>query len=655
VDTLRTPTARPDARHRRLSFAQEQLWYLDQLAPGEPTYSILMVWRLRGPLRVDLLRRGLDLVVARHASLRVTFGNDEGTPYQLVAPAAEVPLPVIDLSALPRDERERRVEAEIEAQRAEPFDLEAGPLCRFRLLQLAPDTYVFCQGFHHIITDGWSAALINAELSAAYRSLHAGVEPVFADLELDYPEYAAAQRERLQGKALEEELAYWRESLADLPVLDLPADRPRPADGGHRGETLITDLPDDLRGLVKQLAEDHRVSMFMVLAAAFNLVLSRYTGLEDIPTGVPMLGRPDPELEALVGMFVNMVVLRADLSGDPSFSELVERVADGSLDLYDHQEAPFTQVVDAVQPDRDPDRNPLFQVSIQLLDESNSGENLAIPLVAAEFVPLASISSRFDIAVNIIDTGSSLRANVEYSSDLFDAWRMEAMLAHLESVLRAAAADPSLPLSRIPIVNAAEAEQVLEAGRTQPGGPVYVVDRSMNLVPRGVPGELLVGVEPQDLTGSHFEPPEPATEGLAEGYAEDPFRPGGLVRRTGVLARWTRDLRFEQLGGVQDQTAGGDAGLEATEIGVGESGGDEPGTPTEVSVAEIFGEVLALPKVGAHDSFFSAGGNSLKALLVISRIKRRFGVKLSVRTLYGEATVRTVSTEVDERMSGAAA
>jgi acyl carrier protein len=619
---------------RRLSLAQEQLWFLDQLAPRETTYNILMVWRLSGPLRVDLLRRCLNLVVARHESLRVSIHSDDGTPYQVVTPAAEVPLPVTDLRALPAAEREQRVRTEIDAQRDEPFDLAAGPLCRFRLLLPDDGAYVFCQGFHHIITDRWSTAVINAELSAAYRSLCSGTEPVFEDMVLDYTEFAESQRERLRDDVLAAELAFWQRKLAGLPVLDLPADRPRQAGGSHRGETLIKAFPKDLRVIVKQLADDHAASMFMVLAAAYNLVLSRYTGREDIPTGVPMLGRLEPEMEAVVGMFVNMVVLRSDLSGDPSFGELIDRVADANLELYEHQEVSFNQVVEAVAPVRDPDRNPLFQVSLQLLGESNSGENLSFPGVAAEYVPQASLTSRFDIAITVVDNGTSLCAGVEYS-DMFDRWRIAAMLGHLETVLRTAAADPGLRLSRIPIVAGAEAGELVRAGR---GAAVrYVVDRSMNLVPVGVPGELLIGGEPG-------EPGDMAR------LIDDPFDLGRLVYRTGDLVRWTRDLTIEFLGRVDDRTATVLPGPAEDEAG--EPGRDEPRTPTEESVAGIFARVLSLPRVGAQESFFNVGGNSLQAMRAVSRINKAFGVKISVRTLYGNPNVRAVSAAVDEQLHG---
>lgn len=636
------------AQPRPLSLAQEQLWFLDQLTPGKTTYNILLAWRLHGPLQVDLMRRALNLVVARHESLRVTIDSDEGTPHQVVAPAAEVPLPVTDLRALPPAEREQRVRAEIDAQRAEPYDLETGPLCRFRLLWLDAEEYVFFQGFHHVITDGWSIVVINEELSTVYRSLYSGTQPVLNDIELGYTEFAESQRERLRGDMLAGELAFWQHQLADLPVLELPADRPRPADGSQRGETLIQDLPDDLRGVVQQLADVHGSSMFMVLTAACNLVLSRYSGLEDIPTGIPMLGRPEPELEAVVGMFVNMVVLRSDLSGDPTFSELIARIAYGILDLYDHQEVSFNQVVDAVQPVRAPNRNPLFQVSLQLLGASTSGENLRMPEVVAEFVPETSLESRFDIALNLIDTGSSLRASVEYSSDMFDRWRMEAMLTHLEVVLRTAAANPGLPLSQIPIVTNAEAERLLSAGADQVLPPdlagqlktgtvqVYVVDRSMNLAPRGVPGELLVAVDQSSLPANRL--------------VELPFHPSRQAYRTGVVARWDRDLRIEFVGAAEAAK-----GVCADTAEIAEADSAELRTPTEESIAGMFSEVLALPEVGAEESFFNVGGNSLQAMRVVSRVNKKFGIKLSVRTMYGNPTVRAVSAAVDEVLAGGAA
>lgn len=632
MGALNPPEA--DARVRPLSFAQEQLWFLDQLAPGETSYSILSAWRLRGPLRADLLHRALNAVVARHESLRATIREQDGTPYQAVEQKIDVPLPTTDLRALPEAEREQRLRAEIEAQRDAPFDLEAGPLVRYRLIRLADDEYVFCQGYHHIVMDGWSSTVVNKELSTAYRALHAGTEPSFDAIELGYTAFAEAQRNQLTGAALAEELAFWQERLAGLPTLELPTDRPRPPAGSHRGQSLLHKFPPEVRTAVRELAESHGASPFMVLAAAFALVLSRYSGQDDVPVGVPMLGRPDPELEAVVGMFVNMVVLRADLSGDPAFSELIGRVADASLDLYDHQELPFTQVVDTVRPERHAGRNPLFQVSLQLLDANTSGDALSLPELSAELLPLEWLTSRFDLAVNLSDDGSLLSADVEYSTDLFDHWRIEALLAHLDAVVRGAAADPSRRLSQLPLMADAEIARLLAAG--QGDRQAYIVDRTLNLVPRGVPGDLLISGEPADQEDEVCLP--------------DPFRPSGSVRRTGDRARWTSDWRIEVLD--RTETAEDTTRTETVEGASAAmdpgSGHDAPATPTEVAVAGIFGELLSRPGISAGDSFFGIGGSSLQAMLAVSRIKKAFGIKLSVRTLYGDATVRTVSAAVDE-------
>lgn len=457
-----TGSATAEPLHYPLSFGQEQLWFLDQLAPGETTYNIAIAWRLRGRLDVGILQRCLDLVVARHEILRVTVRTVDGSPVQVVSPPGPVELLRTDLRA--NADPEAALDAVIDAQLLQPFDLERGPLYRYRLMQLGDEDYVFCQSFHHLVSDGWSSAVMNADITAAYHDFYHGREPSLSPVTASFLDFAARQRARLSDAALTEELDFWAAKLADLPVLELPTDRPRPVGGSHRGASYISTLPADLRGLIQQLADDHGASMFMVIAAAYNVVLSRYSGQEDIPIGVPMLGRVEPELESVVGLFTNMTVLRSDLSGDPTFSELLDRTADRNLELYEHQEVSFNQVVDRVQPIRDPDRNPLFQNGIQLLSGVTSGDNLELPGVRVEYLLLPSAHSRFDSVFNIIDDGHRLRASIEYSSDMFDRWRIAAMVGHVESVLRAAAAVPDQPISRIPLVNQAEAEQLLAAG-----------------------------------------------------------------------------------------------------------------------------------------------------------------------------------------------
>lgn len=461
-DRLTSASGRPAPTVHPASFAQEQLFFLDELASGDAVYNILMVWRLSGPLRIDALQGALELVVSRHQALRTTIHRTDEGIHQAVAPPEPFILPVIDLSDLPAADREKKLDAQIDTLNASPYDLGTGPLHRFALFRLGPDEHVFCQGYHHIVTDGWSTGLINAEISAVYRDLCAGATPSPPDVTLDYTDFARAQRE-LDGAGLREDLDFWKGRLDGLPVLHLPADRPGTVGGSGRGETLHRTLSADVRGLVARLG-DGGASPFMVLAAALNVVLSRTTGQGDIPLGVPMLGRPQPQLESVVGMFVNMAVLRCDLSDDPSFRDVIDRVMDGTFELYDHQEAPFNRVVDAVSPAREPGRNPLFQVSFQVLGGSTSGENLDLEGVTARLLPLAAEGARFDLAITLADNGHAYDASVEYSTDLFDAWRPEALLSQLETVLRAAAEDPDRPVSSIPLADAGEKALLLEAG-----------------------------------------------------------------------------------------------------------------------------------------------------------------------------------------------
>lgn len=508
----------PDQHSVPLSYGQEQLWFLDQLSPGETTYNILLAWRLFGSsLDPRVLSDCLDLVVARHASLRMVVGVDDGTPYQVETAPAGAGLIMVDLSALPSAEREQEVARALADLTKTPYDLRTGPLYRFLLYRMAPGEHVLCMGFHHLVTDGWSSAVLNAEISAAYPALAAGREPSLDPVTTDYAAYAIDQRERLRGAALEEELSFWQERLAGMPELELPTDRPRPPDGSQQGASVITELSSAAWTAARNLAEQTGYSVFMVLAAAVNVVLRGYAGAEDIGIGVPMLGRPDPDLESVVGLFINMTVLRTDLSGDPSFATVLDRVADGTMELYEHQEIPFNLVVDRIGPIRNPGRNPLFCVAMQLLSGATSGDNLGLPGVSAQYVLLESVMSRFDITMNFIDTGDKCNLSVEYSADLFDRWRIEALAGHIETVLVAAGADPTLALSKLPLLTASEREALLAAGRGE-------------TVP--YPPDLLHAMTAKAAAAT----PDAAAvvcRGVELSYAE-------LDRRAGMLARYLR-------------------------------------------------------------------------------------------------------------------
>ncbi|MGE5827580.1 MAG: non-ribosomal peptide synthetase [Micromonosporaceae bacterium] len=502
-----------------LSFGQEQLWFLDQLTPGTTTYTILLALRLRGPLDVEALRRSLTLVVDRHESLRVTFTAVDGAPFQRVSPPADDPLTVIDCAGLSESAQKEAIQESIRELSITPFDLQTGPLYRYRLLRLADDHHVFFQNLHHIITDGWSSGIINADLATAYNALVEGREPTFDRPGSRYTDFARAQREHMQGETLEEELNFWAEKLADLPTLEFPTDRPRPPVPVRQADSVIKVFPDRLLVRARELAQAHGVSLFMVLSTALNVVLSRYTGQEDIPIGVPMLSRVDPKLEEVVGLFVNMVVLRSDVSGNPTFAELLERSLDANLDLYEHQEVPFHLIVDKVQPERVSGRNPLFQIAMQVLGSANAGSALNLPGITVEQVPLTSVGSRFDMAIDYVESGDQLKVFVEYSTDLFDARRVEALLDHVANVVMAAADDPALRLSQLPLTDEAERAELLAWGK---GEPAEYDERPLHVglaeMARATPDAIAVVCRDRELT-----------------YAE-------LDRRADRLARYLRSL-----------------------------------------------------------------------------------------------------------------
>lgn len=461
-----------------LSFAQEQLWFLDQLSPEENTYNVYGAYRLRGPLDPDVLRDALAIVLDRHGSLRTSVRAADGVPFQVVEPVEKVGMTVVDLAALPADEVAAALDEAVRAEAIAPFDLSVGPLHRFRLWRCAPDHHVFLFCLHHIITDGWSNAIIMRDLGLAYRALAENRPVELAEPELTYAEHALAQRERLHGDALEEELRYWERHLADLSVLELPTDRPRPTTSAPTGDVVTLEFTASLLSGLRALASRSGVSLFVVLSAAVITVLHRYTGQDDIPIGLPMLGRTEPELEGVVGLFTNMVVLRTDLTGDPTFAELLDRIADADLDAHDHQEVPFGTVVQRVPTVRDPARNPLFQVSVQLLDEGGVGRDLDLPGVTADLIPLPSARPIFDLVVDFFQRLESLHVRVAYATDLFDRWRIEALLRHVEHVLTAAVEDISTPLSRIPLLTDDERAELLAAGR---GEPVRYPDEPMHV------------------------------------------------------------------------------------------------------------------------------------------------------------------------------
>ena len=353
-----------------LSFAQQRLWFLDQLEPESALYNMPAAVRLSGVLVVAALERSLSELVRRHEALRTRFVARGGEPLQVVEEAAGVELPVTDLSEI-RDAAEREAAAmrhcTEEARR--PFDLGRGPLLRASLLRLGAEEHILLLTTHHIVSDGWSAGVMVGEVGRLYEAFSEGRESPLAELAVQYTDYAVWQREWLSGELLAGQLEYWRQELAGLaPVLELPTDRPRPAVSSHRGAAESMLLGEELSGGLRELARAEGVTLFMLLLAGFEALLWRYTGQTDVVVGTDVAGRTREEVEGLIGFFVNQLVLRTNLSGELTFRELLGRVRQVCLGAYEHQEVPFERVVDELQPARQLNRNPLFQVKFTLQD-----------------------------------------------------------------------------------------------------------------------------------------------------------------------------------------------------------------------------------------------------------------------------------------------
>jgi len=438
-----------------LSFAQQRLWFLDQLVPGNPFYNVAAAVRLDAPVDVGVLGRALNEIVGRHEALRTTFQAVEGRPVQVVAPELELPLPVVDLAGLPRVERDRealRLATE-EAQRA--FDLARGPLIRTTLLRLGPGEHVFLLTLHHIVSDGWSMGILSRELTALYDAFARGSPSPLPALPIQYADFALWQRRLLVGETLERQLTYWRGKLVGAPTLALPTDRPRPPVARFRGATATLAFPAELVARLRRLAHDEGATLFMVLLCAFKALLSRYSGQEDIVVGAPVANRTRPELEGLIGFFVNTLVLRTDLSGNPSFREALARVREVCLGAYAHQDIPFERLVDELVPARDLSRNPLFQVTFQL-QHARPGEGAADSTLEVE-----RGTSIFDLAFNLADGPAGLTGIIEYTTDLFDAATIAGLARHYETLLGGVVEAPERPLAELALLTAQERQRLV--------------------------------------------------------------------------------------------------------------------------------------------------------------------------------------------------
>ena len=458
---LQRPLARAARRKDaiELSFAQQRLWLLDRILPGGSVYNAGFAAHLIGVLDIDALRGALNEVTRRHEVLRARFALVDGSPVQVIAPELTFELAMEDLSALPEGERQtvgdRRAREEAQA----PFDLERGPLLRVRLLRLGEQAHWLLLTLHHIVTDGWSSGVLARELSVLYGAYCRGEPSPLPELPVQYADYAVWQREWLQGAVLDEQLGYWKRALAEMPALELPADRPRPAVTSYRGGRVALELGDELTRALKELGRREGATLFMTLLAAFQVLLYRYSGQTDVAVGVPIAGRTRPELEGLIGFFVNTLVLRGDLSGAPSFREHLGQVRERALEAYAHQDLPFEKLVEELAPKRDLSRNPLVQVCINLVNIP--GANLQLDGLTVEPRPENHTSVKFDLTLRVEEVPGRLHAFFEYSMDLFDHSTIERLAGNLRVLLDGIVADPEKAISLLPLLTQVQRHQVL--------------------------------------------------------------------------------------------------------------------------------------------------------------------------------------------------
>ena len=442
-----------------LSFAQQRLWFLNQLEPERPNYNQPKAFRLTGALDEEALQKALDQIVARHEALRTTFVTVDGSPVQVIGPKRSVGLSVVDLRALSDPDRDAEAQRLLVATTRRTFDLSQDLMLRALLLRLAERDHILLLVTHHIASDGWSSGILWRELGELYRAFSRGEPNPLPELPIQYLDYAVWQREWLQGELLERQLSYWTKQLDGSGALQLPTDRPRPSVRKYQGKRQTIELSKQLSQKLRALSRQQGTTLFMTLLAAFQTLLYRYTGQEDIAVGCPIAGRTRQELEGLIGFFVNTLVMRVNFSGNPTFRELLARVREVALGAYEHQDLPFEKLVEELQPERNLTYSPLFQVAFAYQNTPNHA--LEIPGVLVTPVEKIVETTKFDLHLSVNGVDEGFAATLHYATDLYDDVTIGRLLDHFRVLLEGMAADPDRRVSELPILTEAEKHQLL--------------------------------------------------------------------------------------------------------------------------------------------------------------------------------------------------
>jgi amino acid adenylation domain-containing protein/thioester reductase-like protein len=443
-----------------LSFAQQRLWFIEQFEGDSPTYNIPFGFRLKGALNISVLERCFNEIVQRHETLRTAFRTVKGQPVKIIAQNLPIRLYVNDLRHLPPDKQDSEVQRLTLEDARHLFDLAQYPLFRISLLRLAEEDYFMLMTIHHTIYDGWSIGVFMKELTTLYEAFSAGKPSPLPELPVQYSDFAQWQREWLRGEVLDQQLSYWKKQLSDsLPVLELPTDRSRPARQTFCGDIHTFRIPPPLVDTLKAFGQQEKCTLFMILLAAFNILLYRYSGQEDILIGSPVANRHRSELEGLIGFFVNILVLRTDLSGNPTFLELLGRIRKIILEAQAHQDIPFDLLVEELHPERNLSHHPLYQVAFAIRNATEY--TFTLPDITVEPILLHNGTAKVDLFLEIVETNRGITGIFEYNIDLFDAVTIGRMTEHFQTLLEGIASDPEQTISEIPILTEVERQQIL--------------------------------------------------------------------------------------------------------------------------------------------------------------------------------------------------
>lgn len=466
---------RPAGQPPPLSFAQERLWYLEKLMPGNVAYNIPVAVRLEGSLDVSALHQSLNYVIRRHEILRTAFDLKAVQPNQTILDELSIPLPVKDWSRMKTADQDQRLQQALTAEAQRPFNLETAPLLRAMLLKVRPQSHIFLFTIHHIIADGWSLAILFREVSDYYAALVNGQIPNLPPVTVQYPDFAHWQRRRLSGDLLESQTAYWREQLGDdLPELELPLDNARPPAPSFKGRWLSRTLPAPQVEALKALAQAEGTTLFVVLLAAFKTLLHRYSGQEEILLGSPVTNRVHHDLENVIGHFINTIVLRTDLSGRITFRQLVQRQKEVVLDAYTNQDIPYEYLLEMLQPAHDPRKNPLFQAVFNLQDvpaQANWRTALDLPGLDSQHLFTHSQTAKLDLTLEVEEKDGKMAFSFEYNTDIFSAATIERLASRFQMLLQGLAGDPDRRLTEYPLMAAEELQELIQWNQTKTAFP----------------------------------------------------------------------------------------------------------------------------------------------------------------------------------------